>query len=370
MDTTTAVTKSYCNLLARQKGLDPAGHAGSFDDLVVLETPLPWKRSMYEKADPLPQALLDLYALWLEAYRAGHGYPHRALMVAPDAAYSRQGFRRVMFYSRPHPRPLSPEARGENAITESDRDSVDDSSNGRSGAFARYGKVEYLVPESELGALVWAWYQSRDELPRFDNWRDAASDATRDLLVCTHGTVDAACARFGYPLYDRLRKQHADEGLRVWRVSHFGGHVFAPTLMDMPTGHFWAYVEPPQAAQIVRRDGDVTALRGHYRGWAGMEPGFMQAAERELWQRYGWPWLDFRRAGSVRAQDEAHEEPQWADVQIEYTTLDGSVKGCYQARVEIRASIETISTTGNPTPAPYEQYVVTSSTLDQGQDHG
>jgi hypothetical protein len=30
--------------------LDPAGHAGSFRDALVLETPLPWKRDIYQVA--------------------------------------------------------------------------------------------------------------------------------------------------------------------------------------------------------------------------------------------------------------------------------------------------------------------------------
>jgi hypothetical protein len=40
--------KSYCNLTALAQGLDPAGSAGHFDDAVLIETPLPWKRDLYE----------------------------------------------------------------------------------------------------------------------------------------------------------------------------------------------------------------------------------------------------------------------------------------------------------------------------------
>jgi len=39
-------------------------------------------------------------------------------------------------------------------------------------------------------------------------------------LVCTHGNVDVACSRFGYPIYEKLRKEYSDENLRVWRCSH------------------------------------------------------------------------------------------------------------------------------------------------------
>jgi hypothetical protein len=328
MTVQTIENKAYCNILAMQKGLDPAGYAHDFDDSVIVEIPLPWKKTIYQEAGALPQEMIDLMALWLKDYHEGKGYRHRPLMVAPDHQYSRPGYRRVMFYTR------------------------------QPGA--NFDKIEYSVPEKDLGALVWALYEAREELPQFERYRTPEADATRDLLVCTHGTVDAACAKFGYPLFNYLRKKHACESLRVWRVSHFGGHVFAPTMMDMPTGHYWAYVEQEQATQIVERNSDVAALRGHYRGWAGLEDGFMQAAERDMWQREGWDWFSYRRFGSVMAQDTDHEEPTWMEVCIEFASPDNTIQGSYQARVELHQLVETPHTTGHPDSYPYPQYVVTA----------
>lgn len=321
--------KAYCNCLALEKGLDPAGHAGSFDDAVLIEVPLPWKRDLYQQAGPLPQEAIDLLAVWLQAYHETGEYRHRPLLIAPDAVYSRRGFRRVMFYTR------------------------------RPGAVAGFEKVEYSVPEGELGGLLWALFQARDDLPRFEPYRTPEADAIRDILVCTHGTIDAACAKFGYPLYSDLRRSCASDHLRVWRVSHFGGHVFAPTLMDMPTGHYWAYVEAAQARQIVTWSGDVAALRGHYRGWAGLADGFAQAAERELWQKHGWDWFTYAKTGAVLAQDSDAEHPAWAEIGITYQAADGT-GGAYTLRVEVQQYIETISTTGYEQVYPYPQYVVTS----------
>lgn len=313
-------TKTYCNCLAQDRGLDPVGHGGYFDDCLVLEAPLPWKNDMYQTAGTLPQALIDLMALWLQDYHAGKGYPHLPLLIAPDKGYSHDGYRRVMLFTRP------------------------------SGAFARFDKVEYLVPVDEVNALVWALYQDRDALSRFEAFRVPNADAIRDILVCTHGTVDAACSKFGYPLYKTLRAHHADETLRVWRVSHFGGHVFAPTLMDLPTGYFWAYVGRDQAAQIVRQDGEVAALRGHYRGWAGVSAGFQQAADCELWQRHGWRWFDFpRTAATVEQSDQA------ALVRLSYT--DDRVLSA-EVRVELTGSIDTPHSTNDAATYPYPQYRV------------
>ncbi|HEX2620467.1 MAG TPA: sucrase ferredoxin [Phototrophicaceae bacterium] len=328
IDTVKPIVKSYCNLIAMGKGLDPGGSAGDFDDAIVLEVPLPWKNTMYHEAGALPQEVINLLGLWSERYRAGQGYRHRSLMVAPDAAYSQKGHRRVMFYTR------------------------------QPGMFARFSKIEYLVPEAEMGALIWALYEAPDDLSRFDIYLTPEHDLIREILVCTHGTVDAACAKFGYPLYNYLRKHHATENLRVWRVSHFGGHVFAPTMMDMPTGHYWAYVEEAQAAQIVQQSGDVGALYGHYRGWAGLEDGFLQAAERELWMRYGWDWFAADKSGEMIATGDNPEDPEWAEVRIDYMLHGSSETGSYRARVEVCRRITTSHST-NSDVYPYPQYRVT-----------
>lgn len=320
--------KEYCNVLAIQRGLDPAGHADHFDDAIVLETPLPWKSELYEVAGALPQEMIDLHACWLERYRAGQPYNHRSLFIAPDPEYSHKGYRRVLFYTR------------------------------AKDAFAQFNKVEYLAPEEKLGALVWALYEARHRLGQFECYRTPEMDDVRDILVCTHGTVDVACAKFGYPLYRHLRDAYASDRLRVWRVSHFGGHVFAPTLMDMPTAHYWAYVEEAQARQIIERQGDVTALRGHYRGWSGLDYGPLQVAERDLWQREGWAWFDYPKCGEVLAQDTTVEEPSWAEVSVTYTTPTGT-EGSYTARVAVTHHIATRSATEQEKSYAYPQYGVT-----------
>src|SRR5690606_21421331 len=152
----------------------------------------------------------------------------------------------------------------------------------------------------------------------------------------------------------------AHDTLRVWRVSHFGGHVFAPTLMDMPSGRYWAYMDKVQAEQIAHYTGDVAALEGHYRGWAGVEDGFMQAAESALWQLHGWDWFKWSKSGEVIAGDDG-EQPTWADVRIHYAAPDGET-GAYDVRVEIQQHIETIITTGDQRTYNYPQYAAAQIT--------
>ena len=48
-------TRPYCNCLAQERGLDPAGYAADADTIVLLETPLPWRDDIYDKPGALPE---------------------------------------------------------------------------------------------------------------------------------------------------------------------------------------------------------------------------------------------------------------------------------------------------------------------------
>jgi ABC-type Fe3+-hydroxamate transport system substrate-binding protein len=204
-----------------------------------------------------------------------------------------------------------------------------------------------------------------ERLEAFAAYRQDVGEV-RDLLVCTHGSVDAACSKFGYLTYVHLRKLAADSGgrLRAWRTTHFGGHVFAPTLIDMPHGSYWAYIEQEEAEALVGRSGAVARLREHYRGWAGLPAPFLQVLERELFVRFGWEWLQYAKAGRVLTQDETaepddhgHAEPVWAEVHLDYRAPNG-VGGSVTARVELTKRVEVIHTSGGTETYAYPQYAV------------
>jgi hypothetical protein len=217
----------FCNVLAREKGLDPVGYAGACDLFVTFELPLPWPYGLWKSAG-MPGEIRKLIEVWY----GGTDVPRprlRPLAVAPDPVSSSPGFRRVMVHRRPE------------------------------APFADFAKDEYLLPETELGPFVWTLLLDPDELPAFEVYREPSRD-TRDFLICTHGAVDAACAKFGFPLYRELCRHRGARGgteVRVWRVTHFGGHVFAPTLLELPAGRYWAYMEGDRPARLVARSGDV-----------------------------------------------------------------------------------------------------------------
>ncbi|AWN23043.1 sucrase ferredoxin [Deinococcus irradiatisoli] len=118
--------------------------------------------------------------------------------------------------------------------------------------------------------------------------------ATPDLHVCTHGTVDAACGRYGVPVHAAL----LGAGQRAWRTGHFSGHRFAATAVDLPSGYLWAHLTPDLAVQVARRAVHPAEVAGHLRGFAGLPPQ-AQVLDRAMLIRHGWPWLEARRWAEV-----------------------------------------------------------------------
>ena len=322
--------KLFCNVLAIEKGLDAAGYAGVFDTAFALEMPLPWSKALLLDPDKMPPELLQLVQVNLDMPEEAR--PRiRPLFIAPDDEYSQVGYRRFISYQR------------------------------TGDAIAEFAKTEYMMPEADVGKLIWALSQEPDRLPQFDPYK-VNTYGVRDIMVCTHGSVDVACAKFGFPLYRYLRDNLTDEYVRVWRVNHFGGHVFAPTLMDMPKGDYWGFIDEDDARLIVEREGDLTTLHKKYRGWAGLPYGFAQAMERDILMREGWQWQAYHKQADILEQDTANDHPEWMTVRIAYRSTDGLISGAYEGRVTIGERINTIGSTDTDEAYSYPQYSVQNLT--------
>jgi hypothetical protein len=336
----------FCSLLAQAQGFDPAGRATPEDVYLVIELPLPWPYSIYD-AGLLPAELLALLDRTWEAATERL----QVVFIAPDETYSRPSHRRVLYLRR------------------------------ASSPAAQFDRQEYLIPEAALTALATALLEQPADLSRFAPYREqeAKGEGVRDLLVCTHGAVDAACGKFGYPTYRLLRNQFAEPELRVWRASHFGGHICAPTLLSFPDGRVWAFIGAEQAEPLARWTGDPHSLYGHYRGWALLDHPMAQVLEREVWMREGWGWFGCQATAEIVAQaecsapadedDEEGEEEEdlpWAEVAIRYVAPDGR-RGVYCGRVEHYRQINTIGSTNSTEHYNYAQYRVTR--LDHLPEH-
>ncbi|MCU0541748.1 MAG: sucrase ferredoxin [Oscillatoriaceae cyanobacterium Prado104] len=124
---------------------------------------------------------------------------------------------------------------------------------------------------------------------------------TRDILICTHGSHDMCCARYGNPFYAQAKAVISELDLReirLWKASHFGGHRFAPTAIDLPDGRYYGNLDRPSFQSILTRSGDIECLDRVYRGW-GILPTAMQVVERELMRRYGWDWFNYKVSGCI-----------------------------------------------------------------------
>ncbi|WP_278043923.1 sucrase ferredoxin, partial [Protofrankia symbiont of Coriaria ruscifolia] len=116
-----------------------------------------------------------------------------------------------------------------------------------------------------------------------------ARPAPAEILLCGHGRRDRCCGRVGTRLH--LDVASTWPRVRVRRCSHTGGHRFAPTGFTFPDGRAWGFLDVPALDRIVRRGGRPGELRGRYRGNTALDQ-WGQVAERELFERFGWGWLD------------------------------------------------------------------------------
>jgi hypothetical protein len=105
----------------------------------------------------------------------------------------------------------------------------------RPGRRGREGRMVYLVRSTEEESSVRGLeVEHVNDLVGLD--LDTQADPVDHplLVVCTHGKRDRCCARYGRPLYDRVRDA-ALEGW-VWQSTHVGGDRFAGNLVCLPHG--------------------------------------------------------------------------------------------------------------------------------------
>ncbi|MGB3262920.1 MAG: sucrase ferredoxin [Microcoleus sp.] len=130
---------------------------------------------------------------------------------------------------------------------------------------------------------------------------EVENNPSRDILVCTHGSHDRCCARYGNPFYAGAKAVVFElelSDVRVWKSSHFGGHRMAPTAIDLPDGRYYGNLDRTSFKSILTRSGDIECLNKVYRG-SGVLPNEIQVLERELIIRYGWDWFSYKVAGRI-----------------------------------------------------------------------
>ncbi len=305
-----------CSVVSRESGDDPVGSATPFERCLMVEVPPPYQRNAPDSRR-FPEGLSEITGKAMD-----DGLIQKFGAFMPDREYSEKGYSRVLFFRRPE-----------------------------AGFFSTFEKDDLLVPLDELAPFVEALLSGSGSP---EEYRKDSSDV-RDVFVCTHNNRDVCCGTFGDPAYKELRRECADENLRVWRASHIGGHRFAPTLIEFPSGMWWGHLDREQATSLLRRDAPFPDFRKNYRGWSGLGTKFEQIAEREILAEAGWRWTGFLRRGELLS---VSEDDTFAEVRIDFEDTETGESGSCHATVEARGSVMTLGSSGSDPLEEVTQYRV------------
>ncbi|WP_131746547.1 sucrase ferredoxin [Frankia sp. Cppng1_Ct_nod] len=303
---TTSPALSYrCAPWTQEQGVDPIGSALTCDTFVLVEIPPPW--------------------------------PHDVSEIPAFAEVMRRGLRRTRLLAAAP----ADDPGGDPAGRPADR--LDP----RAGVLVtlwcrqasnRFRGTDHMVPHDRLAEGLVRLLSGVDALGMNDRGVDALSvddlgmstaarTAPAEVLLCGHGVRDRCCGREGVRL--QLEVASAWPGVRVRRCSHTGGHRFAPTGFTLPDGRAWGFLDAAALDGIIGRGGRPTDLRGRYRGTTALDR-WGQVVERELFERFGWGWLDHEL---ISARTEVADGGRTATVELAWQGPAGS--GTATASVEV-----------------------------------
>lgn len=89
------------------------------------------------------------------------------------------------------------------------------------------------------------WHADLDALQALYEWQpeESESQSGRSLIaVCTHGTRDRCCAKWGHAAYRKLRQDLPAEQALILESSHLGGDRLAATAVAFPGGHMYGHL--------------------------------------------------------------------------------------------------------------------------------
>lgn len=158
-------------------------------------------------------------------------------------------------------------------------------------------------------------------------------DRTEPLyLVCTNTKRDACCARFGLSVYTDLVAQNAEN---VWQASHIGGHRFAATLVALPSGVYYGYLNPTDVPAVYDAVQSNRILLPKYRGRSCYDK-LVQVTEYFLRENsgnhtlYEFKLIEFENAqdGTWTAHFQHLKTKDTYCVQIRKSGMKSALKGC------------------------------------------
>lgn len=103
------------------------------------------------------------------------------------------------------------------------------------------------------------------------------------LLVCTHARRDACCAERGVSVARAVAGMEPDV---TWETSHTGGHRFAASVVLLPSGCVYGWMDEVTTLEALHAARDRQVALDHFRG-RSTQPRHVQAAEVWVRQQYG-----------------------------------------------------------------------------------
>lgn len=162
------------------------------------------------------------------------------------------------------------------------------------------------------------------------------------FFVCTNGTRDVCCSKFGLPVYQSLNET---AGENAWQCSHIGGHRFAPTMLVFPAGIALGRVQPGDIPGVIQTINSGELPLAHLRGRLDY-PGVVQAAEYLILSNYK------TIAGKLTLSESRNiEKDEW---QVKMTDSD---KNIFTVNLLETKKLPAIHSDCDPTiPKPVKQY--------------
>ncbi|NJM17510.1 MAG: sucrase ferredoxin [Richelia sp. RM2_1_2] len=256
------MSTNFCSDNSREVGEDIIGTATNNQTYVLVECPPPWNSDAFSS-----KWVPDNLRLLMEEAKTAK-LPIKFQLIANDLSHKANSTTLLIYHQE----------KGEGK-----------------GYLKREFKLENI---EQAAATIKKWLWRKNLKYEID------ATTTRDILVCTHGSHDKCCARYGNPFYFHAKNIISSLGLdnvRIWKSSHFGGHRFAPTMIDLPQGRYYGNLDPESFKSILTHTGDIECFKDIYRGW-GILPKSIQIVERELILRYGWDWFNYKAAGRIIEQ--------------------------------------------------------------------
>ncbi|RZV42564.1 MAG: hypothetical protein EX269_14665, partial [Acidimicrobiales bacterium] len=265
---------ALCADFARENRIDPGGTALAPDVIVLIEVPEPWPKPVAKHED-----LVELVSL-----AVSHSEQVRLLAAVPHDV---DAPRAIAF--RPAP-----------------------------GGAVRSEMPLGDQPAAALRAVLHA--KTGEFAP--------VGDSHRTILVCTQGSHDVCCGTLGEAAAAAYETEFDAE---VFRVSHTGGHRFAPTAMTLPDGRMWAYLTTDDMAKILGRQ-SASELASSSRGWWGAPTGPAQVAERAVFAQQGFVFDEEPRSVAVVEDDDGT-----------HVATVATADRCWRVRVAVGREVPTIA---------------------------